>query len=264
MELKDKVVVITGAAQGIGAGLAKRFQAESPKALVLLDREADKLTTLASELSAHHFVSDVTNEQEMAQLIETIETTIGSIDLFVANAGGTSKGGIETPDDQWQHLWELNLMSHVYSARAVIPRMLERGDGYLLHTSSAAGLLTEIGSAAYSVTKHAAVAFAEWLSVEYRRSGLKVSCLCPAGVLTEFLDLDDPVHQFLATHAVTVEDLAESVVAGLQSEEFLILPQPEILEFFRNKGSDYDRWLHAFSRINQKMKRHLEKQQAAS
>jgi NAD(P)-dependent dehydrogenase (short-subunit alcohol dehydrogenase family) len=167
----------------------------------------------------------------------------------------TAKGGFEAADADWQRNWNVNVLAHVYAARAVVPHLLERGAGYYVLTASAAGLLTEIGSAPYSVTKHAAVAFAEWLSVTYRRRGLRVSVVCPAGVDTGFLDLEDPVHKFLHLSSVSPDDVAACVVAGMRRETFLILPHPEVAEFFAYKGQDYDRWLHNFSRVHQKLNR---------
>jgi NAD(P)-dependent dehydrogenase (short-subunit alcohol dehydrogenase family) len=168
------------------------------------------------------------------------------MDLFCSNAGIGTGGGPEATNDAWQRIWEINLMSHVYAARHLVPRMLERGDGYLLNTASAAGLLSQIGSAPYAVTKHAAVAFAEWLSITYGDRGLKVSCLCPQGVRTPMLGDGGAL---LGPTAIEPEECAEAVVSGLRAEEFLILPHPDVREFFRRKGDDYDRWLRGMRRL---------------
>jgi short-subunit dehydrogenase len=146
-------------------------------------------------------------------------------------------------------------MSQVYAARAVLPHMLARGEGYLVQVSSAAGLLTEIGSAPYSVTKHAVVSFAEWLSVHYQKQGIRVSCVCPAGVATDFLDMEDPIHQFLHMSAHTPEHVADCILQGIHDEHFLILPHPEVAEFFAYKSQDYDKWLKNFARVNQKLQK---------
>lgn len=258
MELQDKVVVITGAAQGIGAGLARRFAREKPAGLVLSDLKAESLEAVAKELAADAFACDVAEESQVEALVEFTMQKFGRVDLFASNAGVTVKGGVETPDEDWRKLWNVNLMSHVYAARAVLPMMLEQGSGYLLQTASAAGLLTEIGSAAYSVTKHAAVSLAEWLSVHYQKQGIKVSCLAPAGVRTEFLDLDDPIHQFLHMSSVSVEEMAEKVVEGIREERFLITSHDEVEEFFQFKSKEYDRWLKNFARLNEKLTRKRE------
>jgi short-subunit dehydrogenase len=175
--------------------------------------------------------------------------------VFCSNAGITVKGGLETTDDEWQRMWQVNVMSRIYAVRAVLPTMLTRGAGYFLQTVSAAALLTEIGSAAYSVTKHADLAYAEWLSSNYGRQGIGVSCICPLGVETDMLDADDPVHQFLQVTAITPEEVAEAVVAGLDAERFLILPHPQVAEFYQMKADDHDRWLRGMQRLQQKWTR---------
>jgi NAD(P)-dependent dehydrogenase (short-subunit alcohol dehydrogenase family) len=262
LELRGKVVVVTGAARGIGRALCGRFVQEGAEAVVVSDIDESLAHSVAAELgpTTDPVHCDVTCESNLQDLVQGALDRFGRIDLFCSNAGVTEKGTEVTADADWQRLWNVNLMAHVYAARAVLPSMLERGEGYLLQTSSAAGLLTEIGSAAYSVTKHAAVSFAEWLSVRYRRKGIRVSCLCPAGVTTDFLDREDAIHQFLATSALSAEDVAGSVVQGLRDERFLILPHPEVAEFFAFKGQDYDRWLHNFARIAEKLDRIAAKQ----
>jgi NAD(P)-dependent dehydrogenase (short-subunit alcohol dehydrogenase family) len=263
VELQGKVVVVTGGAQGIGASLCRRFDREGASLVVVADRDCAGAEATANSLSGRGLVvqCDVAVESDVQRLVELALEAGGRIDLFCSNAGVTMKGTEQTPDADWQRLWDVNVMAHIYAARAALPRMLEQGEGYLLQTSSAAGLLTEIGSAAYSVTKHGAVAFAEWMSIRYRRRGIRVSCLCPAGVLTDFLEPDDAIHQFLATSALTPDDVAESVIRGLREESFLILPHPEVAEFFAFKGQDYDRWLHNFSRVAEKLDRIAAKSQ---
>jgi len=219
-------------------------------------------SAVAEEIGGISIRCDVSRESDMEQLVSTTQSVHGPIDLFCSNAGITTKGGPELADSEWQRLWEVNVMSHVYAARAVLPSMLERGEGYLLQTSSAAGLLTEIGSAPYSVTKHAVIALAEWLSIHYQKRGIKVSCLCPAGVATDFLDLEDPIHQFLHVSSVSADDVADAVVRGLAEERFLIIPDEhaQVMEFFAYKGENYDRWLKNFSRIHEKIERAVETQ----
>ncbi len=257
MEIRDKIVVVTGAANGIGRALAERFARDGARHVMVADLDERGAHEAAATIGARAtgIRCNVAIEADIQQLVSETVATQGPIDLFCSNAGVTVKGTETTPDSEWQRLWDVNVLAHVYAARAVLPSMLERGSGYLLQTSSAAGLLTEIGSAAYSVTKHAAISFAEWLSVKYRRRGLRVSCLCPAGVATQFLHDDDTIHQFLATSALSPEDVAECVVQGMSEERFLILPHHQVEEFFAFKGEDYDRWLHNFSRIAQKLER---------
>lgn len=255
MEIEDKVVIVTGAARGIGRALCQRFAEEQARHVVVADLDGAAAEQVAGEIGGSAECCDVAVEGQIRSLVEDTLAAHGRIDLFVSNAGITVKGGIEVPDDDWLRLWNVNLMAHLYAARAVLPHMLQRGEGYLLQVSSAAGLLTEIGSAAYSVTKAAAVSLAEWLSVHYQKRGIKVSCLCPAGVATEFLDLDDPIHRFLHMSAVTPAEVAQSVVEGLREEQFLILTHPEVGEFFQFKTQDYDRWLKNFARVHEKLTR---------
>lgn len=253
MNLADRVIIVTGGGRGIGAALCRRFAQEHPKGIVVADRDEAAAKNVAAEVHGLGLACDVTQEADLVQVVRQAEERFGPVDVFCSNAGSTIKGGVETCDDGWQTMWNLHVMSNVYAARAVLPGMLERGEGYLLQTSSAAGLLTEIGSAAYSVTKHATIALAEWLSVHYRRQGLRVSVLCPSGVQTEMLDMSDPVHQFLHMHAVTADDVANQVVEAMAAEQFLILPHAEVGEYFAFKGQDYDRFLQNFSRLPEKL-----------
>lgn len=255
MQLAGQIAVVTGGAHGIGRALCRRFAAEGAASIVVADCNLAAAEQVAAEINGVAVECDVSQEAAVQSLVNQTLSQHGRIDLFASNAGVTVKGGVEVPDPQWQWLWDVNLMAHVYAARAVLPSMIERGHGYLLQTSSAAGLLTEIGSAAYAVTKHAAVGLAEWLAVRYRKQGIRVSCLCPAGVATDFLDLDDPVHQFLHMSAVTPEELMDNVIAGLASEKFLIVSHPEVEEFFQFKSSRYDDFLRNFSKVHDKIER---------
>ncbi len=255
MLLANQIAVVTGGANGIGEALCRRFAAEKARCVVVADINLAAARELATAIGGVAIPCDVSQEAEVESLVNQVLDQFGQIDLFVSNAGVTTSGGIEVSNCEWQRLWDVNLMAHVYAARAVLPSMLERGEGYLLQTSSAAGLLTEIGSAPYSVTKHASVSFAEWLSIKYQRRGIRVSCLCPAGVSTDFLDMNDPVHQFLHFTSVTPEAVADCVIQGLAEERFLFTPHPEVNEFFKFKGEQYDDWLKNFARVNQKMER---------
>ena len=250
MNLKGKVAVVTGGASGIGRALCRRFAAEGAAGVVVADLNAEGAARVAAEVGGLALAVDVSVEADLARLAAQAVERYGRIDLFCSNAGIGTGGGIEAPDDAWQRIWEVNLMSHVYGARAVLPAMLERGEGYLLQTASAAGLLTQVGSAPYSVTKHAAVAFAEWLAITYGDAGIKVSCLCPQGVRTPMLEeAETRGGSFLLEGALDPEAVAGAVVTGLAEERFLILPHPEVAEYFRRKAQDYDRWLRGMRRF---------------
>ena len=260
MDVTGKIIVVTGAAHGIGAALCRRFAAENAAHVVVSDIDQEAALTLAAEINGTAIACDVASETAVQNLVKQTEAACGPIDVFFSNAGITVKGGLETPNDQWQTMWDVNVMSRLFAARAVVPHMLERGSGHLVHTASAAGVLTEIGSASYSVTKHSDVAMAEWLSVAYGRQGIDVSCVCPLGVKTDFLDDDDPIHRYLHLHSITPEDVAGSIVEGMRQKQFLILPHPEVAEFFSLKTDDYDRWIRGMQRLRQKLTREQAKQ----
>jgi len=252
MKLNGKVVVVTGGASGIGRAMCRRFAAEKPRGVVVADVDAAGAEAVAREIGGLAVATDVRREADVVALVERATAAYGPIDLFCSNAGIAIEGGVEAPDSAWQRIWEINLMAHVYAARAVLPGMLARGEGYLLQTGSAAGLLTQIGSAPYAVTKHAAVSLAEWLAITYGDRGIKVSCLCPQGVRTNLLAEAGKLN-FLMTGALEPEQVAEAVVAGLDEERFLILPHPEVAEFMRRKTDDYDRWLRGMRRLQGKL-----------
>jgi NAD(P)-dependent dehydrogenase (short-subunit alcohol dehydrogenase family) len=249
MELTDKVVVITGAASGIGAAMARRFSRERPRALVLADLKVTAATEVAEGIGAVAIEVDVARPEDNNRLVDEVEELFGPIDLFCANAGIGFAGDEQTPPEEWDRMWQVNVMSHVHAARRLIPSWTARGAGYFLATVSAAGLLTNLKAAQYSVTKHAALAFAEWLAITHGDHGVKVSCLCPMGVKTPFLDSATEFQDLLAPSALDPETVADEVVAGLASERFLILPHPEVEGFFQNKANDYDRWLEGMRRL---------------
>src|SRR4051795_8144069 len=258
MELAGKVVVVTGGGNGIGRALCRRFAAEGPHGLVIVDRDADAVTAVADELgdTALGLTADVSVEADIVNVVEHAEERFGPVDLFCSNAGIGGGGGVEATDEVWNDIWAINVMAHVYAARAVLPSMLARGEGYLLNTASAAGLLTNIGNAPYTATKHAAVGLAEWLAITYGDRGIKVSCLCPQGVRTNMLlgtPGDPSTEVVLAQGAIEPEDVAEAVVAGLHDERFLILPHPEVAEYVRRKVEDPDRWLSGMRRLQQRI-----------
>jgi NAD(P)-dependent dehydrogenase (short-subunit alcohol dehydrogenase family) len=255
VKIKDKVVVVTGGATGIGRGLCRRFKQEGARAIVVADIDADGAAAVAREIGGLAVPTDVGDETQVVRLVEAATANYGAIDLFCSNAGMIVRAGLEASNADWQKIWDVNVMAHVYAARAVLPGMLARGQGYLLQTVSAAGLLSQIGSAPYSVTKHAAMGFAEWLSITYGTRGIRVSCLCPQGVRTHMLLGDSGDRSsFLSEGSVSTEEVAEFVIRGLETETFLILPHPEVLEYFRRKGADYDRWLGGMRRLEAKVK----------
>jgi NAD(P)-dependent dehydrogenase (short-subunit alcohol dehydrogenase family) len=250
MNLLDKVVVVTGGANGIGRALCRRFAAEKAKAVFVADIDEAGAARVATEIRGTPVKVDVAREADLHRLVKQVTDKHASIDLFCSNAGILFPGGEETSDADWQRIWNINVMAHVYGARAVLPGMLARKQGYLLQTVSAAGLLTIIGAAPYAVTKHAALAFAEWLAITYGDRGIKVSALCPIGVRTDMLLKDESsVAASILQTAIEPEQVADAVVKGLADEKFLILPHPEALEFFRRKASDYDRWLNGMRRL---------------
>jgi NAD(P)-dependent dehydrogenase (short-subunit alcohol dehydrogenase family) len=258
MELPGKVVLVTGGADGIGQALCRRFAAEQVKGLAVVDVQAHAAADLAAELGPDviGLGADVAQEADVVAAVRATEDRFGPIDLLVSNAGIGTGGGVEAPNEAWQRIWDVNLMAHVYAARAVLPRMIARGEGYLLHTASAAGLLTNLGAAPYSVTKHAVVGLAEWLAITHGDQGIKVSCLCPQGVRTNMLlaGADDTAGAVvLAQGAIEPEDVAEAVVEGLRAESFLILPHPEVLTYFQRKAGDYDRWLGGMRQLQRRI-----------
>jgi NAD(P)-dependent dehydrogenase (short-subunit alcohol dehydrogenase family) len=248
MELGGKVCVVTGGASGIGRALCRRFAAEGAAGVAVADRDHDGAAAVAREIDGLAVVTDVAVEADIRRLVATVRERWGRVDVFFSNAGIAIEGGEQVADADWQRIWQINVMAHVYAARAVLPEMLERGDGYIVSTASAAGLLSQIGSAPYAVTKHAAVAFAEWLGITYGDRGLKVSCLCPQGVRTGMLN-DDSGPAFLLAGALEPEQVAEAVLAGMRHERFLILPHAEVAEYVRRKAEDPDRWLRGMRRL---------------
>jgi NAD(P)-dependent dehydrogenase (short-subunit alcohol dehydrogenase family) len=250
MKLQDKIVVVTGGAHGIGRALCRRFASEGARAVVVADIDMQAAREVAAEIGGWDFEVNMAEESEVQTLVDQVLKKHGQIDLFCSNAGIGVEGDVFVPDREWARIWNINVMAHVYAARAVLPSMLARRDGYLLQTVSAAGLLTQIGSAPYAVTKHAALALAEWLAITYGDQGLKVSALCPQGVKTRMLEnAEFGGGTFLLEGALEPDQVAEAVVKGLEEEHFLILPHPEVLEFIRRKCTDYDRWIRGMRRL---------------
>jgi NAD(P)-dependent dehydrogenase (short-subunit alcohol dehydrogenase family) len=255
MRVTGKNIVITGAGSGIGAALARRFAVEGAAGLCLADLDEDAVAGVAAGLSCPTVVlrTDVGDEAQVRAMIDAASQRLGPVDLMCSNAGIGTGAGLDASPEQWAASWAVNVQAHVHAARAVLPAMLERGSGYLLHTCSAAGLLSSPGDAPYAVTKHAAVAFAEWLALTYGDRGIRVSALCPQGVRTPLLTagLEGLAGKAVAAAGTILEpeDVAEAVIAGLDAENFLILPHPEVAEYVRRKASDPDRWLSGLRRL---------------
>ncbi len=254
MELADKHVVVTGGAGGIGRALIRRFAAEGAGALVVADRALEPAQAIAREVDGLAIELDAGREESVRSLIAEASAANGPIDIFISNAGVPGAiGGPEADDDVWDEAWRVNVMAHVWASRALLPEMLGRGEGYLINTASAAGLLTQVSSLVYSVTKHAAVSLAEWLAIEYGDAGVRVSCICPQGVRTPMLDLamEEPAGAAALTSGglIEPEDVADAVVAGIAEERFLILPHENVSRFMALKGSDPERWLKGMRRL---------------
>ena len=251
MDLKDKIIVVTGAASGIGRALAVRFAAEGAKLVACADRDEPGAQATAKMMGGVAYKTDVSKEADIVALIEAVEKDHGPIDLFCSNAGIGVGGGAETPDADWQRIWDINVMAHVWAARHLVPLMAARGGGYLMNTASAAGLLSQIGSAPYAVTKHAAVGLAEWLAITHGDQGIKVSVLCPQAVRTA-MTAGNPEGVASIDGMMEPEVLAEAVVKGLAAEDFLILPHPEVITYMRNKTGDYGRWIGGMRKLNRR------------
>ena len=255
MELRGKVAVVTGGGSGIGRELCRRFAREGAAGVVVADLQADAARAVADEIGGTAGIVDVGEEVQVQALVAQAEQTYGRVDLFWSNAGLGGGGGVEAPDETWERLWSVHVMAHVYAARAVLPGMLERGEGYLVNTASAAGLLTNLGNAPYSVTKHAAVSLAEWLAITYGDRGIRVSCLCPQGVRTPMLlggldAADGSAEAVLAAGGmIEPEEVADAAIEALDRETFLILPHPEVAGYLQRKGGDPDRWLRGMRRV---------------
>jgi NAD(P)-dependent dehydrogenase (short-subunit alcohol dehydrogenase family) len=250
MRVQGKHVVVTGGASGIGRALARRFAEEGARAVVVADLDEAGAKSVAAGISGRGAGLDVADEAQVRDLVASAERDSGPIDLFCSNAGIAIAGGVEVSDADWTRIWDVNLMSHVYAARAVLPGMIARGEGYLLNTASAAGLLTQIGSAPYAVTKHAAVALAEWLSITHGHQGIRVSVLCPQAVRTGMTAGSESGGVAGVDGMIEPEVVAECAVQGLADEHFLILPHESVRTYMQRKAGDYDRWLSGMRRLH--------------
>jgi NAD(P)-dependent dehydrogenase (short-subunit alcohol dehydrogenase family) len=255
MKIQGKVVIVTGGSNGIGRALCHKFAAEGARAVVVADIDREAGLKVAAEIKntpggfAH---CNVAKEKDVHNLVDSITDACGQVDIFCSNAGIGTGRDEEAPDSDWQRSWEVNVMAHIYASRALLPQMLKRKEGYLVNTISAAGLLTQIGSASYSVTKHAALAFAEWLSITYGDQGIRVSALCPMGVRTNMLaqaQAEGGAGVLNMETAIEPAQVADETVKVMDEEKFLILPHPEVAKFFLNKASDYDRWIRGMRKL---------------
>jgi NAD(P)-dependent dehydrogenase (short-subunit alcohol dehydrogenase family) len=256
MEVRDKVVVVTGGANGIGKALCERFAAEGARVVVVVDLEEANARVVAEAIGGVSFGVNVRDESQIQAMVAQVEADHGQIDLFCSNAGiGAGDGepwwATSAPNATWEAMWDIHVMAHIYAARACLPAMIERGEGYFLNTASAAGLLSQVGDAAYSTTKHAAVGFAESLAITHGDHGVKVSCLCPQAVATRMLgDTDGGTAG--VDGIITPEQLAAAVVEGLAAETFLILPHPEVDQYRQNKANNYDRWIGGMRKLRRR------------
>jgi NAD(P)-dependent dehydrogenase (short-subunit alcohol dehydrogenase family) len=257
MDLQGRVVVVTGGGSGIGRALCAAFARAGVRGLVVADLNGDAAEEVAGALAPRAVAvrADVSDEEGVRAAVRVAEDAFGPVDVFCANAGIFELGGVEVRDEAWQRIWAVNVLSHVYAARAVLPSMLERGEGYLVHTASAAGLLTQLGSAPYSVTKHAVVALAEWLSITYGEAGIRVSCVCPQGVWTAMTATPEaPLGGMAASTAgrdgmLEPETVADAVLAAMAEERFLVLPHPEVAIYEARRAGDRERWLRGMRRV---------------
>lgn len=252
MDIKGKVVIVTGAASGIGRGLCLRFAKEGAKAIVAADINEAGAKEVATEINGDAIVCDVRKEEDIIRLVKFTQDKYGHVDLFCSNAGIIAIGGYEVDNASWQRIWEINVLAHVFAARAVIPGMIEHGGGALMITASAAGLLSQIGSLPYSVTKHAAVGLAENLAITYGDQGIQVFALCPQAVETEMTRQTEGGGVAGVDGLMKPEQLADAVMESFAADEFLILPHKEVKTYMQRKTSDYTRWIQGMRKLQER------------
>lgn len=249
MDIRNKVAIVTGGASGIGRSIVRRFAADGARGVVVADVNLEHAQAVADEIKGVAVRCDVSKEADIQALVATTRQHYGQVDAYISNAGILGRmGGLDLEDALWDAMWNIHGMAHVWAARAVVPEMVARGEGFFMVTASAAGLLTIVESAPYAVTKHAAVAFAEWLRIAYGRKGVQVACLCPQSVQTNMISGTDggsaAVNGILAPEVV-----AQEVVTTMDNGKFLVLPHPEVAQYFRNKGQDYERWIGGMQKM---------------
>jgi len=248
MDIKGSCIVVTGAGHGIGKGLAEKFADLGAAHVICADIDLVAAKATADHIRGIALHLDAGSEDSIKGLIDTVEDSIAPIDLFCSNAGILTKGGFEVPNDEWQKIWDINVMSHVWASRHLVPLMLKRGGGYMLNTASAAGLLNQIGAAPYGVTKHAAVGFAEWLAITYGDQGIGVSVLCPQAVRSEMTrGLEESVASL--DGLLEPDMVADCCVKAIENNEFLVLPHPQVKDYMQAKTSNYGRWITGMQRL---------------
>ena len=257
MQLQGKTVIVTGGGSGIGKALAERFRQEDLRGLAIADIDGERAAAVGRELRALGLQCDVSREGDIRRVIEQARAAYGEIDLFCSNAGliridPDRQNAASAPDEDFEHCWRVHVMAHVYAARALLPGMIARGSGYFLNTVSAAGLLHQIGSATYSTTKHAAMGFAESLAITHWNDGIRVSVLCPQAVRTDLYKPGPEAAAAASDGVLEPSEVATAAIAGIQDERFLILPHPQVSEYFRRKANDYDRWIAGMTRYRRK------------
>lgn len=260
MELRDRIVVITGGGSGIGEALARAAVREGARHVVVADLNGDQAERVAGDIGGTGVALDVRDEAAIVSMVGRVEAEHGPIDLFVSNAGFVTSAGVEESNEILQAMWEVHVMAHVYAARAVLPSMIARGEGYLLNTASAAGLLTQIGSVGYSITKHAAVALAEWLSITHHHQGVRVSVLCPQAVATNIVansptrtEEDESLGVASADGVLQADDVAQICLDAIRDERFWVLPHPEVEQYVKRKADDIERWLAGMRRFQSRL-----------
>ena len=256
MDIANRIMVVTGGASGIGKALAEALHREGARHVVVADRNEAGAKEVADAIGGTGVGLDVADEGAVRDLVAAVTSNIGPIDLFMSNAGYVTMGGLEVPNKEINDMWDVHVMSHVYAARAVLPSMIERGEGYIMSTASAAGLLTQLGSLAYSLTKHAAVALAEWIAITHGHQGIRVSVHCPQAVSTNIranspdpIRFGDAVGVASGDGVLTAEQAADVCLEAIREERFWVLPHPEVAEYVRRKATDVDRWLHGMRRF---------------
>jgi len=255
VKLKNKSVIVTGGARGIGAAMAARFAAEGAN-VVVADLDKSAAESMAATIHGVGIACDVTNEDDIKTLVESAEAHFGTVDMFCSNAGvclGEPTHCASASNEVWNLCWNVHVMAHVYAARAVLPGMIARGEGYLLQMSSAAGLLSQIGDAAYTATKHAALGFAESLAITHASDGVRVSVICPQYVATPMLGYTDGDYSSETPGLISAEALADTVVEGIEQESFLILPHPQVAKFIQFKSANYDKWVTTMGKLRSKI-----------
>ena len=251
MQIKDKRVVVTGAASGIGKALCDAFKNADAKSVVCVDMNIEGASETANDVDGLAIQANVGKEEDIINVIKESNDYSGGVDIFCSNAGiGGVHGFFEVKTSDWQNIWEVNVQSHIFAAKHVLPQMLDRGEGYLMNTASAAGLLTQIGSAGYSVTKAAAVSFAEWIKITYGSKGIGVSCLCPQAVRTAMTAQGAGVAG--VDGMIEADVAAEDVIDAIEKERFLVTPHAEVLEYVSRKGNDRDRWISGMQRLQER------------